>query len=190
MKKIGLFGESPNDTKAVKEILSKKYSGKFEFEILLPRITGSMLDNRMARLDLAIEYKLKKPDYVVVVRDLDSLNSDFNKLCKLYNFFIGINKTVEGKGIFLLSVYELETLIISEVDAFNDYYGTAASFPGDPMLIEEPKEILKNLTTYSKKKYTPGHCPDVFRMMDFDKLVDNCMFFKDFIHDFESHALA
>jgi hypothetical protein len=189
--KIGLFGESPHDTNAVLELLSKQYSTSLEFITMLPRLRGSMLDNKMTQIDLSIEFRTKKPDLVIVVRDLDDLVSNQAKVDKLNAFFNSSNQSVSSTGIFLLNVFELEALILCDIEALNAFYKIEASFSGDPMLTWEPKEILKGFTKPNKrsKRYTPGHCPKLFKLLDFNKL-SSCSYFASFILDFDTRVQA
>lgn len=69
---IGLVGEAPNDTNAIKNLLSKQYSiPNYYFYPILDHIHGTQLDNPKTKRLLRIEYEFKKPDIVIFIRDLD-----------------------------------------------------------------------------------------------------------------------
>ena len=145
MKKVGLIGESPNDTQAILNLLRKKYQHKVHFVILLKRITGHQLDtDKFVRL-------LKKEwdesfDFIIYIRDLDDLETNKEKIEQRKNWFQNLEKCTIGKGIFLLNIYELEALILADIACFNKYYGTKIPFKGDPMLKKMPKEFLQEKT--------------------------------------------
>jgi hypothetical protein len=68
-----------------------------------------------------------------------------------------------------LAIAEMEALILSDMQTFNDFYGTKASFTGNPMMQKDPKATLQNLSKDSKKgKYDENHAPDIFKKLDFN----------------------
>lgn len=78
--KIGLVGEAPNDTRAIQNLLGRRYR-HLSFVTLLNRINGSMLDNKKAINQLlSVEFEEQKPDIVIFIRDLDSHEKDKKKL--------------------------------------------------------------------------------------------------------------
>ena len=65
--KIGLVGEAPNDTVAMKNLLHKRYdASRFEFVDMLENIPGSLLDHQKTKRLLRLEYENKKPDSVIL----------------------------------------------------------------------------------------------------------------------------
>lgn len=176
--RIGLVGEAPNDTQSVKNLLKKKYD--FDFFFMLDRINGSKLDSQKTKRFLRIEYETKKPNIVIFIRDLDSLLSDKDQLVKRKLYFTNSNKVVDKKGLFLLHIYEIEALILCDIDTFNTIYDCELDVVDDPMLIEEPKEYLKT----KSKSYNESHNADIFEKLSFDK-AKNCDYFLKFINSFD-----
>ena len=184
MKKIGLIGESPNDTQAILNLLRKKYQDKVQFVILLKRITGHQLDaiNKITRL-LRAEWD-KSLDFVIYIRDLDDLETNREKIQQREKWFHDLEKCTNGKGILLLNIYELEALILADINCFNKHYGTTLQIKGDPMRKKNPKEFLQEKTR-KKKKYKESDCPDLFSSLNIKKLIFKCKYFGAFIVEFE-----
>lgn len=178
--KIGLIGEAPNDTDSVKHLLSKKYTD-VEFISLLKRVNGSQLDNQKTKSFLRKEYEWNKPDCVLFIRDLDGLESEVEKIRKRKEYFKEFNSVVDGKGVFLLHIFEIEALIFTDLSVLNEKYGCELrDYSSDPMLIVEPKEVLKKMT---KNKFKEVHNSEIFKEIDFDKVL-SCRYFSDFIKEF------
>ena len=154
--KIGLVGEAPNDTSAIKNLLSKHYTN-LEFVVLLNGLTGAMMDSkRFIAQFLPKEFHDKKPDLVILIRDLDSHERDTVKLKqreKLFNFF---NQKVANKGVFLLNIYELEALVLADISVFNDKYRCNLDKFDDPMNVAMPKEVLIEASKY---RFNESHNP-------------------------------
>ncbi|WP_395053198.1 hypothetical protein [Flavobacterium sp.] len=179
--KIGLVGEAPNDTQSIKNLLEKKYPKEnFNFFFMLNNINGSMLDNDKITGLLRKEFEFEKPDLVILIRDLDSLYNDFNKRVERQKFFSKSNSVINRKGIRLLHIFEIEALILSDIQTFNSLYNTNIDNIENVSTIIEPKEFLKNHT----KKYTESDNPDIFKLLDFEKTL-NCLYFKNFIKKFD-----
>lgn len=179
--KIGLVGEAPNDTQAIKNLLEKKYSNdKYNFVFMLQRYNGSQLDSQKTKRFLRIEYEHQKPDIVIFIRDLDSVLPNKSKLYERKNYFSESDRVVDKKGIPLLHIYEIEALIFSDIDTFNLQYGTNLQRIVNVMGISEPKEVLKK----ASKKYNESHNPEIFKLLNFDKVMD-CNYFERFIKNFE-----
>lgn len=175
--KIGLVGEAPNDTQSIKNLLEKRYSPMdYNFVFMLQISNGSHLDSTKTKRILEIEYKIQKPDYIIFIRDLDSILPNKHKKDDRKEYFRTSNKRINGKGIFLLNIYEIEALILTDVATFNAKYGSKLEEVEDVMKIEEPKEYLKK----ASKKYSESHNADIFKLIDFDKTL-NCDYFKQFI---------
>lgn len=154
--KIGLVGEAPSDTSAIKNLLNKKYSSpKFLFYPLLNRIHGSELDNQKIKRLLRIKYEHEKPDIVIFIRDLDGTLKRNTTLKSRKKYFIDCNKVVDKKGIFLLNIYEIEALIISDIETFNRFFNCQLTYEDDPMEVENPKEDLKNKCHHFKESFNP-----------------------------------
>lgn len=181
MIKIGLVGEAPNDTQAIKNILHKKYPKEnVNIFFMLQRITGSQLDSQKTKNFLRKEYEFNKPDIIIFIRDLDSVLPNKQQKDKLKLYFSESNSVVDGNGIFLLHIYEIEALILSDINTFNKIYETEIVVNTDVMTIEEPKEFLKR----HAKKYSESHNAKIFEQLSFDELL-KCGYFKIFIDNLE-----
>ncbi len=179
--KIGLIGEAPNDVQAMKNLLSKRYTpDKFEFFFMLQIINGSGLDSQKTKRLLRIEYESKRPDIVIFIRDLDSILPNKKKIYERKDYFNSSNSVINKKGIWLLHIYEIEALILTDVEIFNRIYSTNLPSVENVMLIEEPKEYLKK----ASGKYSESHNSKIFDLLDFDKAL-NCFYFKKFIEKFD-----
>lgn len=177
--KIALVGEAPNDTLSIKYLLEKKYKN-FNFFSMLKIINGSSLDSQKTKRLLRIEFQIEKPDLVIFIRDLDSTLPNKSKLYERKNYFSSSLRVVNKKGIPLLNIYEIEALILTDVENFNSIYGTDLKEISNVMEIPEPKEYLKNTT----KKYSESQNSEIFKTIDFDKVL-KCVYFERFINNFE-----
>lgn len=176
--KIGLVGEAPNDVQSIKNLLIKKY-GKYEFIFMLQRINGSQLDSQKTKSILRKEFQSERPDIVIFIRDLDSVLPNKTKINDRRNYFTDFNSVVNKLGIYLLHIYEIEALILTDIPVFNKIYNTDVPQHANVMLIEEPKEYLK----LASKKYNESHNAEIFKELDFEKALD-CIYFKLFIQRF------
>lgn len=146
---------------------------------MIKNIRGSNLDNQKNKHRLRKNYERIKPDFVIFIRDLDGLEDEKDKLQKRKEYFTDFNSVVDKKGIFLLNIFEIEAIILSDIDTFNTYYNCDIAFKEDPMKQEEPKEFLT-----SKSKYKESDCPELFKELQFDKVLENCRYFKNFYNMF------
>jgi hypothetical protein len=178
--KIGLVGEDPNDTASIINLLKGKYPDTFEFKSLIKRIKGNQLDNNRTHLSLKIEFDDYGPDYVLFIRDADGLPSEQDKLDKIKSWFNKLNGSVNKKGILLINIYELEALILADIETFNKLYSTSIKYSRNCMHQKEPKEFLIEKTAKNRKVYSESHCPEVFQHLRYDILVAKCAYFKDF----------
>jgi hypothetical protein len=179
--KIGLVGEAPNDTQSIKNLLQKKYCvTKYDFVFMLNIINGSNLDSIKTKRFLRVEYETQKPDIVIFIRDLDAVLPNKEKLNDRKNYFTSSNNVVNKKGIYLLNIYEIEALILTDIALFNKIYDTDLQEIEDVMKISEPKEELKK----ASKKYNESHNPEIFKSIDFQKTL-NCDYFNKFIKNFD-----
>jgi hypothetical protein len=178
--KIGLLGESPHDTKSVSNLLSRMYP-EFEFVNLIEDIHGSQLDQlQPTKRLLRLEYQEHKPDVVVFIRDLDALVTDKSQVRKRLEYFREFKTVVDRKAVYLLNIWEIEALILFDLDTFMAHYSCNCSYTGDPHDQEKPKEHLKVL----HHKYNEVHNSELFAKIDHRLLMDNSIYFKRFIGDF------
>ena len=96
-----------------------------------------------------------------------------------------INKNI---GILLLNIYELEALILADIDTFNRLFDTRLSFSGNPMYKTNPKEYLRSQTLKCRRRFDVSENPTVFKSLRIEKLIDNCPYFKEFIVKFEKEV--
>jgi hypothetical protein len=186
--KIGLIGESPNDTLSFINLFEREYSKSIEYKLLLEDFPAGNLDNLKPKSimlrQLRLEYKLEKPDFVVYIRDADALENEppfanrLNNIYKLGNE-IGQNLT------YMVCIFEMETLLLADTDCINSYYHTNFTYPHsindpvDPMLRPDPQKLLIDECGYS-----PKHCPKLFTTINFQKLLQ-VRFFAEFVEQFE-----
>jgi hypothetical protein len=164
--KIGLVGESPNDTTAFANLFRKRYADGITFFTLIPDVRGSQLDEQKTKHLLRKQYQIKKPDVVLFIRDLDQdKNAESRK-----QYYTEFKSVVDNESIYLLNVYELEALILADLDTFNAIYNTSLSFSDNPMTEPEPKEWLIERTQGSSK-YNESKSPEIFSKLNFDKLL-------------------
>lgn len=179
MKKIALVGEAPNDVDAIQGLLAKNFGERAVFFPLLQRIRGSELDNQGTLRRLRIEYEDRQPDSVIFIRDLDGLETDKDyklKKAQKQTYFTKCKSVVNKNALFLLNIYEIEALILADIDALNDFYQSNVIFTNNTMSQVEPKEFLKQHC-----KYKEADCPQLFLQLRFDFLQKNCLYFADFI---------
>jgi hypothetical protein len=181
--KIGLVGEAPNDTRAIQNLLSRNYHG-LEFVELLQRVDGSMLDNKKAINQIRREFELEDPDLVIFMRDLDSHEGDTKKKRERQATFTKSNRIVDKKGIHLLHIYEIEALILADIEVFNKQYNCDLEHPADPMKVADPKEILIAASRKSESPFNVSHNPDLFKLLNLNVLIKNCRYFSLFIKKF------
>lgn len=178
--RVGLLGESPNDTKAVTRLLAPRYGAQVEFFPLVDNVTGDNLEMEGTFKLLRREYQYERPNLVVVIRDLDALETDSAQLRKRRAYFRKVQKQVGGSSVFLLNIYSIEALIAAHIAVFNDHYGAHCVIETDVMTIEKPVELLKAATQTCKLRYLEGHCGDLLAKADYDTLLRNCRYFRAF----------
>lgn len=182
MIKIGMVGEAPNDTNAIRNLLSKKYSyGEYEYIPLLDRINGSQLDSQKTKRLLRIEYEDKKPDLIIFIRDLDSVETRSEAFRHKKIYFSEFNRVVDKKGIFLLHIFEIEAIILSNIDVFNSVYKVNIEFVENCMKVHDPKGFLRSKCN----DYNESDNAMIFEQISFDTVYANCNYFTGFINRFE-----
>jgi hypothetical protein len=178
---VGLMGESPNDTAALKVLLLQQYAGRIQVFPLLKGLKADKVSGLKALRMLPALYADERPDIVVFTRDLDALASDTAQKQKRQKEFDDINARVGGKGIFLLHIYEFEALIMAHIAPFNKLYKCACKPQPDPMRIVDPKGKLQEASRKGTRgKYSENDCEEVCQLLDYAELVRNCGYFRDF----------
>ena len=178
--RVGLLGESPNDTKAIEALLKPRYGQRVEFFTLLRNVNGDMLEDAETFRNLRKEYEWEKPNLVVVIRDLDGVQTRGAKWRQRKKYFRNVDAVVEQKSLPLLNIYEIEALICADISAFNKKFGCACPQPADPMAIIEPKEWLKNATAPGQPTYSVGHCTHLLGQVRYEAVLANCRYFAAF----------
>jgi hypothetical protein len=184
--KIGLIGEDPNDTLSIQNLLLQKYPNAFHFKQLIKNKRGYQLDNVRANAALKLEFEDFNPNYVIFIRDADALPSEKGKIKKVQDWFNRLNSVVNNKGILLMNIYELEALILADIETFNTLYGTSIQFAKNCMHQKEPKEFLFQKTYKNRKVYSESHCPELFKKLKINSIIQNCSYFKEFDTLFQS----
>ncbi|HZY37961.1 MAG TPA: DUF4276 family protein [Mucilaginibacter sp.] len=186
--KVGLVGEAPGDTGAVQNLLSRNYEN-LDFIELLQRVGGSVLDDKKAVNQIRREYEIERPDLVLVIRDLDADEKDDDKVKDRKKKFAKLNRIINKKGIFLLNIYELEALILADIEVFNKIYGCEVEQYADPMKVADPKEVLMSASRKSNTPFNVSHNREIFKSLRFDILKKNCRYFARFIKEFDKKLL-
>lgn len=187
--KIGLIGESPNDTLAFINLFQRKYSDFIEYKVFIQDYKGGNLDNikpgSVMLNQLRYEYSCERPDFVVYIRDSDALENDPEFADRLKSIYT-LGDSVGQNVTYLICIFEMETLLLADTDCINNYYNTTFSYPAttedpaDPMLKREPKELL-----IADCGYKVNDCPALFSTIDFNKLLQ-VRFFSEFVTQFEN----
>lgn len=183
--RVGLLGESPNDTKAIEALLKPRYGERVEFFTLLRNITGDMLEDAKTFRNLRKEYEFERPGLVIVIRDLDGLETKGAKWRQRQKYFRKVATVVEQKSLPLLNIYEIEALICAHVFIFNTQYDCACPQCADVMTIPEPKEWLMAATGPGKPRYSEGNSPKLLAVVDYETVMANCRYFAEFDKAFQ-----
>lgn len=184
MKRIGLIGEDPNDTLSIKNLLLQKHSDVFQYKQLIRNKKGGQLNNPRVFASLLVEFKDYNPHFIVFIKDADALPTEKDKIKEVINWFNKLNGYVDKRGLLLINIYELEALILADIDNFNKLFGTSIQFSKNVMYQKEPKEFLILKTSKNKKKYTESMCPEIFENLNIDTVLKNAPFFEQFYNDF------
>lgn len=169
--------------------MEKNYQ-ECSFKFLLNNITGSQLDEQKTKHLLRKEYRFEKPDIIIFIRDLDALENDVKQLEVRKQYFRNFNSVVDKKGIYLLNIFEIEALILADVDCFNRIYKSSITKIVDPMKMEQPKEFLKLATRKAVKQFNESHNSEIFNLLDFDIVKVNCRYFDTFVKNLNKEIAA
>ncbi len=176
------MGEHPNDSNALIKLLINCFPNHAHgFFVLVFDLTGDQLNTKKGRKIIRAAYLIESPAHVIYTRDLDALASDAAKKREREKEFEAFQTEINGTGIFLLNIYELETLILSDIGSFNKHYSSSLTEYSKPMEIEEPKEELKRKTSELPRPYNESHNPEVFEILNPDIVKENCKYFRDFL---------
>lgn len=171
--KIGLVGENPSDTNCIEILLKKEFDEVFTYVHLVKNINGSNLEHQKTKHILRKEFESHRPDLVIFVRDLDTLRGDKNQWRKRKDYFIDFNGVVDKLGIPFFIIYELEAIILSDINAFNQMYKTSLIIDKAPDLYPEPKEYLMNAHKY----YDTGDNVELFEALNITVVKQNYKYY-------------
>jgi hypothetical protein len=182
--KIGLVGESPNDTVSIQSLLSQIFPD-FEYVTMIRNLTGAQLEQvQPTKSLLRIEYQIQKPDVVVFVRDLDGLPNDQEQIRRRKEYFAEFRTVVDNKALPLLIIYEIEAYILAHIDVFNQRFNCQVPDHADPTLVKEPKEVLKSYC----KRYAEGHNAKIFEEIDAHIVMDKCASFAKLVDELKARV--
>ncbi|RZK13569.1 MAG: DUF4276 family protein [Hymenobacter sp.] len=179
--RVGLLGESPNDTEAIKVLLQRQHTSRITCFPLLERLTGGTLDSAKVLRALPVACARQRPDVVIVIRDLDALASNQVQLRLRQTYFDRVNREVGGRALYLLHIYEFEALLAADIQSFNALYKSACKIPGDPTQLVDPKKVLQHATRKSPRgAYHENHSAAVCAYLNYEQVVKNCRYFREF----------
>ncbi|MFD1255725.1 DUF4276 family protein [Mucilaginibacter terrae] len=183
--RIGLVGEAPHDTNCIGVLLNQLYPD-IEFFPLINQIRGSQLDcPQPTKRLLRVEFKFEKPDLVIFIRDLDGLAHETDKIDQKKAYYAEYRTVVDNRAILLLNIYEIEALILADMEKFGVMYNCEVPAVADPSAIKEPKEYLKQLS----RKYSESHNLQVFQSLNIEAVAANCNYFSRFLKDFKTRVI-
>lgn len=186
--KVGIVGESPNDTEGLAGLFKEQFS-----EHQFRSVFKNRKDHQTAVLKLQklikIENKKRQYDLLIVSRDLDDPESDQTALSKRQEWFLELQKGIDPVALFLLHIYEIEALILSDVESLLKHFGGKLKFTGDPMKQEDPKEFLKK-KWMGVKKYHENDCPKILPELNYETIKSNCRYFQAFDKNLKQNLSA
>lgn len=204
---VGLLGESPNDTKAIKALLEKyfnpfvegKQEQRIECFIMVEDVTGSQIETEMFRNLARSAYQMLNPDIVVFIRDLDQRGNNSKQKARRNEAqqrafrqekFEELKKALHAQAgrtdlsvLFLLIQYAIENLILADIERANKHWNTNLNLAGqEPIAIQFPVVWLKE----RYPKYDEGQCPELFQQLRADVIADRHADFGQFLDGFRA----
>lgn len=187
MIRVGLIGEDHYDKVSIKNLLGRTYSN-VTFIPVLKGVRGCTLDSPKLARALKTELACNKYDFLIFIRDLDGFDTNTEKKNIYERWFTSLKKY--SRDMLLLNIWELETLILGDIDTFNKIYSSSLKQPGNPMIISNPKELLSSGTSKSKRKYSVSDCPEIFDKLLINSVRARCNFFENFLISLEERLLT
>lgn len=185
MKRIGLVGENPNDTNAIKNLLSRYFP--LQFIPVGKNLFGSQLDSPKFFKMITNEASKHNLDTIIAIRDLDAVSSNKIKLKERMDWAQKVFKVVNvKKKCFLLNVTMLESLILADIEVFNKIYKTKVVYKKNPEHEVNPKQFLRDITYCKAKVFEPNDCPAIFKKLDMEQL-RKCKHFDKFLAEFNNN---
>ncbi len=178
--KIGIISENfDNDSAALRALLGqhifkeKQKIIKVTFKPIGRKIEGDhLLTPKSARI-INAECKRYNIDLVILAKDLDGLPSNQKKIKEIEDKIQKIAKQATTKLLPFIVIFEQEALILADIQTFNRIYKTTYTSTKNPLFQSEPKELLKQLTGNSNKKYRESDTPKIFQQLDFQTVFNN-----------------
>lgn len=173
MMRVGIVSENyDNDSKAFKKLLEKRYpSEQALFIPLLKTIEGEIDRTKKVKRMLLLEAKREKIDFILFFRDLDGLPSEEEKMQEKQQWYNEVK--IDESGLFFITIFEIEALILADIQTFNLLYNTNIILKTTPLFQKEPKEFLKQQTFKNKKKYQESHVTDIFQRLVLETIFEN-----------------
>lgn len=198
---IGLLGESPNDTHAIKNLLENHFNpfmdGKrverIECCVLVERVfTGSQIDSKLFHNIAKSAYHENQPDLVILIRDLDQLQK-FEERHKKFGL---LKKALHAQAghtdlpvIFLLIQYSIENLILADVERANRYWNAEIDLGGiNARDISDPIGHIKN-SKGGYPHYSEYDCRELFQFLRYEVIATHHTDFQDFDGELRPHYL-
>lgn len=176
-KIVGVIGEHPNnDSEALIALLQKYVLEDWELKLCdLKGLRGSRLDNYRDFQELLLLEKTEENyERFIIVRDLDSLEKDKAKIKQKEGWFRRVKQIVNDESYFFLIIYELEALMLCDIEGLNRFFQTNIEYEGVPIKENDPKKFLINATKNAAKgRYEEKMATPIFKKLDFDKIYHN-----------------
>jgi hypothetical protein len=145
--KIAVISEhSDNDGKAIITLLKRYFPDKILGKSLHKGGLGSRVKNQKTWDLFKANYKLDKPDFVLIIRDLD--NDDNKK--ERQEFFKDLSEFLSCQSIFLLFVYQIEALAVIDWQTTQEFYSKTIKHKDKPNNSKSLVDKLENLLSYEK----------------------------------------
>ncbi len=183
--KIGIFGESPYESKAIASLLSKQHNKTgARFAPMLKNLPGGQLLSAKAVRLFSAEMELHGDFHgVIVMHDLDAPPTNTAKRKEIIEWYNQFKQIAYCQSILLLNIEELEALLLADIETVNAAYKCKLKFTANPEYQSKPKEYLKERTYSANKRssYKESDVEKLFDKVNYDNLL-KVPYFKAF-HD-------
>lgn len=180
-RKIAIISENHrNDGEPIAALLQKYFNEQIEFIQFCKSYKGSGIQSKEALLDLKLSFKREKPDFVIVIRDLDK--DDYKTQRKI--FFEQCQIATNDNAIYLLFIYMIEALALADLEVVCDFYKINKNDIGINKKARDAKEELKK-----GFGYTESDMRELVNKFNIEKLKQNYSVWADFLIDFEQKLL-
>ena len=174
MIRIGIAGENyKNDALPIKALLDKRFSVKTTILPILKNTEGTkILNPRTAKL-INDEAKRKNLSLIILAKDLDGFPSEAKKINAINQKSDALKKKLNISYILFIVVFELEALILADFATFKKMFSVKQNFNKAAINQSNPKELLKQLTAKTKRKYKESSALEIFQQLNFQKVYQN-----------------